>query len=90
MVSAAAARVTVYSLVSLAVVGVIYSELQPLINKATGDGVYAGFLSEQISQVNTLIPLLISALAVGIVLWFLVVGAQSERVRQQEPPRRPR
>jgi len=89
MVRVAAAKVTVYSILSLAVVGVVYSELQPLIDKVTGDGVHSGFLSEQIAQMNTLIPLLIAAMAVGIVLWMLVVGAQEERTKQRKPRRRP-
>ncbi len=88
MARLAAARVVVYSLLSLAVVGTVYSELLPLFDMATSGGEFEGFLSPTIANLETMVPLVLAAMALGIVLWYLVSGAQEEKTRQQVRRRR--
>jgi len=80
--------VVVYALGSLAALATIYTELLPLFDMAGTGGQFSGFLSPTIDNLQTLIPLIISALALGIVLWYLVSGAQEERARNRVRRRR--
>lgn len=71
---------TFYSIITIATVGVIYSEAAlPLIKLGGSGGSSSGFLSSRIDQIETLVPLILAMLMLGIAIWFLVSGVQEER-----------
>lgn len=82
-------QIVVATVVSVGVVAVIYGELQSiLIEPAKNGGKHEGFLSDQIAQLDTLMPILLSFLLLGVVTWFIVATVQNERTqRVQKPPR---
>lgn len=76
------------SIISIAVVAVIYAEAaMPLIQMGTGD--MSGPFSDQIRMVEEVVPPVLALLLLGAVVYQIVGAAQDERtVNQRRPPRR--
>jgi len=76
-------RVVLSVLVSVSFVGLLFIEVgQPLINMGTGDGPFTGPFSESITQVETIVPLVLSVLLLGSIVWLLASSVQEERRRR--------
>lgn len=76
-------RVTLAVLISASLIGLLYVEVAlPLINMGTGDGQFTGPFSDVLSQVETVVPLVISLLLLGIVVWLLASSVQEETRRR--------
>jgi len=79
-------RLTLSVLVSVGFVSLLYVEVGiPLIEMGSGDGDLTGPFSESISQVETIVPLVLSVLLLGAVVWLIASSVQEETRRR---PRR--
>lgn len=78
-------RVLTGTIVTVGAVGLVYARLQnPLIEKAKTGGEYAGFLSNRVDQLDALVPVILSAILLGVVLWFVAATILSERTERRE------
>lgn len=79
----ARARVAMAALISVSVIALLYVEVAvPLINMGTGSGEFTGPFSTTISQVETMVPLVLSIMLLGIaVIWFIASNVQEEQRR---------
>lgn len=78
-------QVVAGSVISIGMVGVIYSSLgQRLIDRvAEQDGPFSGVAS----QIDTIVPLVLSLLLLAILIWMVVSGVREERTVQRRPRR---
>lgn len=85
----ARALYAVYAVFTIGIVGVVYATAgKEIIAMGTGDGSSTGFLSDVISNLDSLMPILLSALVLFTVLWFIVSPAQEERTVNRRQRRR--
>lgn len=75
-------------LIGLAVLGILYATAgKDILALVKPGGKFAGFLSPTVANIETVVPLVISVLALGFVIWFVVSTVKEERTVE---PRRPR
>jgi hypothetical protein len=82
-------RLQVMSAVIVAVgaVALLYAEVGlKLINMGTGNGEFTGPFSGLMTDVETVVPLVLAAFLLGIVVWFVASTVQRER-SVRRPPR---
>lgn len=79
----ARARVAMAALISVSVIALLYVEVAvPLINMGTGSGEFTGPFSTTITQVETMVPLVLSIMLLDIaVIWFIASNVQEEQRR---------
>lgn len=83
----AALRVVVATIVAVSAVALLYVEVAlPLIEMGSGDGSMTGPFSVIITRVETMVPLVIALLLLGIVIWLVVSTVQRERSVSRRPP----
>lgn len=74
-------QITLATVVAVGFVGLLYIEIGlPLINMATGE--FDGPFSDIANQIGTVIPLVLSLLLLGIVVWLIASSVQEERRRR--------
>jgi len=80
-------RVTSVVIFAVAMVALIYAEAGTLlIDMGTGDGDFTGPFSEVISSVESLVPLVLAFILLGIVTWLVVSSVREERTVDQRRP----
>jgi len=78
-------RVLVATIITIGAVGIVYARLkEPLISEAKSGGQFGGFLSNRVAQLDALIPVILSALLLGVVVWFVAATILSERTESRE------
>jgi mannose/fructose/N-acetylgalactosamine-specific phosphotransferase system component IID len=77
--------VAAFGIMGCAIVGVLYAQAgQPLITMLQND--YSGPFSSLAGQLNTVVPLLLGAIILGLVAWVIVGPVQEERARRRRYP----
>lgn len=77
-------------LTAIATVGVVYARVgKPLIDIATGDGPFTGFMSDLVTRVDTFFPVLLAMLTLAVAVYVLIGGITRERsVNRRRPPQK--
>lgn len=82
-----ALRVVVATIVAVSAVALLYVEVAvPIIDMGSGDGAFTGPFSVIVTRVETMVPLVIALLLLGIVIWMVVSTVQQERTVRRPPP----
>jgi hypothetical protein len=81
-------RVLIATVVTVAAVGVAFSRVGTrLLDGLKQGGQFNGpFSSEAVLQIETVFPLLLSAVLLAVVIWFLASPVQEERSRTRRRP----
>jgi hypothetical protein len=75
------------AIVAIATIAVIYARAaKPLVKMGTS-GNFQGFLSTPISQLDTVVPLVLAFLLLGTVVWFVAGGVRDEQSVNRRRPR---
>lgn len=83
----AALRVVVATVIAVSFVALLYVEVAlPLIKMGSDGGQLTGPFSVIVTRVETMVPLVISLLLLGIVVWMVVSTVQRERSVSRRPP----
>jgi hypothetical protein len=76
------------STVAVAVAGLVYARVGTLIIDMGLNGDMGGPFNPILERVQTVVPILLSAILVGVAVYLLVGGVQRERSVDRRPPRR--
>jgi hypothetical protein len=75
--------------VTIATVGLIYARVGKVLIALGLEGPFGGPFNPLLEQVDTIVPILLSAMLVGVAVYVVVGGVQRERtVNRRRPPRR--
>jgi len=74
-------QITLATIIAVGFVGLLYIEIGlPLINMATGE--FSGPFSSVANQIDTVVPLVLSLILLGMVVWLIASSVQEERRRR--------
>jgi len=77
-------RILLGSYITIGAVAYVYAELQaPLIEKGKSGGELSGFLSGRIADFDSLLPLVLTLMLLGVTVWFVIATVQSERTENR-------
>lgn len=67
-------------MIGLALLGILFATAgKELLALAGPGGQFAGFMSPAVAHIDTVMPLVISVVALGHVIWYIISTVQEER-----------
>jgi hypothetical protein len=73
-------RATVAVIIGISAIALVYAEVGlPLLRLVEPGGKHEGFLSDTVANLETVVPIVLTGLLLGIVLWLVYGQVQDER-----------
>lgn len=73
--------------IAIGAVAILYYQVFKLHTQPMAEGEHSGPFTPVVGQVDTIVPVVLMAIGVGVLVWVLVGAVQDERSRNRRPVR---